>query len=266
MASNARQTLFWNSVPAKSSFTVNFRRLPAKYARRCAALPASQCGPASDRTPVRACGTPRFRPGCHAVQRRQGRSYSVAPDQLRCGVSIYFPRPWYQVGIPGMVNTAKGQTLIDSSGKKPQVIVKLPANFAGRNVPDLSVNSDADTGYTIFYTSDQNGFDATCFERQPEIGGPDRARRQSDCRPPITSWCAGPAVGILIRARPSIARPAAPSSPRRAPHESCRTPAVSAPPRGGHRDAEKPGGVCRIRPQRRTRKGPDLPPATVDCS
>jgi kumamolisin len=96
------------------------------------------------------------------------------------------------VGIPGMVNTAKGQTLIDSSGKKPQVVVKLPANFAGRNVPDLSVNSDPDTGYTIFYTSDQNGFEVETF-----IGGTSFASPQLNGVTALFDQALGGRVGLL---------------------------------------------------------------------
>lgn len=61
---------------------------------------------------------------------------------------------------------AGGQALIDTTRKPPQLIFKLPANFAGRNVPDISLNADPDTGYVIWYTSDQNGFEIEQF-----IGG-----------------------------------------------------------------------------------------------
>jgi kumamolisin len=75
------------------------------------------------------------------------------------GVSTVFRIPTYQVGIAGMAVTEPGQELIDTSQTPPAVIAKLPAGFPGRNVPDLSVNADPQTGYTIYYTSDVSGFE-----------------------------------------------------------------------------------------------------------
>jgi kumamolisin len=80
------------------------------------------------------------------------------------GVSSYFPRPLYQLGIPGMLNTEPGQVQItfmvnDQTGSAtPDLRLVLPTHFAGRNIPDLSLNSDPETGYTVFYTSDVSGF------------------------------------------------------------------------------------------------------------
>jgi kumamolisin len=82
------------------------------------------------------------------------------------GVSVFMPRPFYQYFVPGVINSASGQALFDETKKPPQLIFKLPANFAGRNVPDISLNADPDTGYVIWYTSDQNGFEIEQF-----IGG-----------------------------------------------------------------------------------------------
>jgi kumamolisin len=82
------------------------------------------------------------------------------------GVSVFMPRPFYQYFVPGVINSASGQALFDETQKPPQLIFKLPANFAGRNVPDISLNADPDTGYVIWYTSDVNGFEVEQF-----IGG-----------------------------------------------------------------------------------------------
>jgi kumamolisin len=79
------------------------------------------------------------------------------------GVSIYFRRPFYQQGIPGMADTQPGQALYDDSQSPPALIAALPAGFPGRNIPDLSVNSDPDTGYTIWYTSSSSGFGVLTF-------------------------------------------------------------------------------------------------------
>jgi kumamolisin len=97
------------------------------------------------------------------------------PDPVDCGifpvgggggVSVFMPRPFYQYFVPGVINSASGQALVDETQTPPQLIFKLPANFAGRNVPDISLNADPDTGYVIWYTSDQNGFEIEQF-----IGG-----------------------------------------------------------------------------------------------
>jgi kumamolisin len=79
------------------------------------------------------------------------------------GISIYFRRPFYQQGIPGMVNTEPHQKLYDESQSPPLLIAALPAGFPGRNVPDLSVNSDPDTGYAVWYTSSSSGFSVEDF-------------------------------------------------------------------------------------------------------
>ena len=97
------------------------------------------------------------------------------PDPVSCGtfpagggggVSVFMPRPFYQYFVPGIINSPRGQALFDETQTPPQLIFKLPANFAGRNVPDISLNGDPDTGYVIWYTSDQNGFEVETF-----IGG-----------------------------------------------------------------------------------------------
>jgi kumamolisin len=74
------------------------------------------------------------------------------------GVSAYVGLPIYQVGIPGIQRTAPGQTLLDYTQTPPALVVTLPAGFLGRNVPDISLNSDPLTGYVAYYTSDVTGF------------------------------------------------------------------------------------------------------------
>lgn len=79
------------------------------------------------------------------------------------GVSVFMPRPFYQYFVPGINNSPAGQALFDETKTPPQLIFKLPAHFAGRNVPDISLNADPDTGYVIWYTSDQSGFAVDTF-------------------------------------------------------------------------------------------------------
>ncbi|MGA2552911.1 MAG: S53 family serine peptidase, partial [Burkholderiaceae bacterium] len=74
------------------------------------------------------------------------------------GISPFMPLPFYQRGITGILDTAPGQRLLDYSQTPPAPVVTLPAKFRGRNVPDLSLNSDPETGYVIYYTSSATGF------------------------------------------------------------------------------------------------------------
>ena len=73
-----------------------------------------------------------------------------------------------------MRNTEPGQRLVDRTTKPPTLIVKLPANYRGRNLPDVSLNADPETGYVIPYTSSQVGFIVDSF-----IGGTSFTARRS---------------------------------------------------------------------------------------
>jgi kumamolisin len=79
------------------------------------------------------------------------------------GVSFEFGLPFYQAGIAGMQKTQPNQSFIDEDVIPPQTLVDIPADFAGRNVPDISFNADPDTGYILFYTSDKTGFSKETF-------------------------------------------------------------------------------------------------------
>jgi kumamolisin len=79
------------------------------------------------------------------------------------GVSVLTERPFYQVGIAGMRNSVRNQSLLDLTQDPPADLADLPGNFAGRNVPDISLNADPDTGYILPYTSDQTGFSVEEF-------------------------------------------------------------------------------------------------------
>lgn len=74
------------------------------------------------------------------------------------GVSIEFPVPAYQTGILGTRTSEPLQVF--RAGQNFEGIglqYTLPAFYAGRNVPDVSFNADPETGYIIYYTSDQSG-------------------------------------------------------------------------------------------------------------
>jgi subtilase family serine protease len=107
------------------------------------------------------------------------------------GVSVYWPRPWYQYGTPGMQNSVAGQSFIQyltpeqagtfnvcgtSASAPPYDCLDLIAGFAGRNVPDISMNADPETGYRVYCTvcgfsgNVQTGYGGTSFVA-PQLNG-----------------------------------------------------------------------------------------------
>jgi kumamolisin len=74
------------------------------------------------------------------------------------GVSSFFPMPNYQKNVAGMAVTEAGQSLTDETQVPPVTYVTLPTGFKGRNVPDVSLNADPETGYAVDYTSDTGEF------------------------------------------------------------------------------------------------------------
>jgi kumamolisin len=90
------------------------------------------------------------------------------PDPIACGifpggsgggVSILFGKPLYQYFLPGVQRSQPGQNWL----LEGELVYKLPANFPGRNVPDVSFNADPETGYVVYYTSDKFGFGIDAF-------------------------------------------------------------------------------------------------------
>jgi subtilase family serine protease len=82
------------------------------------------------------------------------------------GVSVEFPTPFYQAFTSGVQRSQPGQSFITYTTTPPTDYFDLPAHYPGRNLPDISANADPDTGYIIYYTSDQNGPEILTF-----IGG-----------------------------------------------------------------------------------------------
>jgi subtilase family serine protease len=81
---------------------------------------------------------------------------------------VFFKTPFYQEFTPGIRRSAPNQSVIDYVGvftgiPTPTLLYTLPANYPGRNLPDVSANADPDTGYQIYYTSDQSGFGIYIF-------------------------------------------------------------------------------------------------------
>jgi len=108
------------------------------------------------------------------------------------GVSSYVPLPFYQFGIPGIQSTAFGQTQLDYSQTPPAFVVTLPGGFRGRNVPDLSLNSDPQTGYQVYYTDDQG-----VFSVQTGWGGTSFAAPQFNGVTALFNQAVGRRVGLL---------------------------------------------------------------------
>jgi subtilase family serine protease len=89
------------------------------------------------------------------------------------GVSSLWKLPWYQQGVAGIRTTEPGQSLEDLTTDPPTDYLDLPANFAGRNLPDLSMNADWATGYWIMSTADGGfspGWGGTSFVA-PQLNG-----------------------------------------------------------------------------------------------
>jgi kumamolisin len=117
------------------------------------------------------------------------------------GVSSYVPLPFYQYGIPGIERTAFGQTQLDYSQTPAAFVVTLPGGFPGRNVPDISLNSDPQTGYQVYYTDDKG-----VFSVQTGWGGTSFAAPQFNGVTALFNQAVGRRVGLLNFALYDLAR------------------------------------------------------------
>jgi len=88
------------------------------------------------------------------------------------GVSFEFALPFYQLGLRGIQKTQPDQSLVYEDAIPPQTIFDIPANYAGRNVPDISFNADPNTGYVVYYTSDEYGFGEFTFNGGTSFAAP----------------------------------------------------------------------------------------------
>lgn len=95
------------------------------------------------------------------------------------GVSIFWPTPLYQQFTPGIRKSEKNQTWLNAS---LGVNYTLPANFKGRNVPDVSLNADPESGYSFVSSTDGSGLligeGGTSFVA-PQLNGITALLRQS---------------------------------------------------------------------------------------
>jgi kumamolisin len=109
------------------------------------------------------------------------------------GVSSFFPIPANQLGIAGTQLTQPGQTFTETatSTSPATVLFAFPANFPGRNVPDVSFNADPETGYVVDYTSSVTGFG------QLHAGGTSFVAPQLNGVTALLSENAGHRLGLL---------------------------------------------------------------------
>lgn len=94
------------------------------------------------------------------------------------GVSVVWPQPAYQNGVPGIRRSEPNQVLTftpDPVGapSAQTYLYTVRANVKGRNLPDISLNSDPQTGYLVYSTPDggiQNSYGGTSFAA-PQLNG-----------------------------------------------------------------------------------------------
>ncbi|MGH8319686.1 MAG: S53 family peptidase [Steroidobacteraceae bacterium] len=83
---------------------------------------------------------------------------SIFPAGGGGGVSSFWSIPAYQQSFNGMRLTQPGQSLYYfpnyPSKKGAQDLIDLPGYFSGRNLPDLSLNADPETGYIVVDCTD----------------------------------------------------------------------------------------------------------------
>ena len=101
----------------------------------------------------RAWGWDYLAPLCNALGDPDPVDCGIFPAGTGGGVSVVFPVPFYQFFVNGTQTSQPGQLLFDQSQSPAQLLFKLPARFPGRNLPDVSLNADPQTGYIIPYTS-----------------------------------------------------------------------------------------------------------------
>ncbi|MBS0448367.1 MAG: S8/S53 family peptidase [Proteobacteria bacterium] len=83
---------------------------------------------------------------------------NIYPVGAGGGVSVNYALPSYQQALPGTMTSAPGQSLfcfISPAKGQPctpgEDLADLPGGFAGRNVPDLSLDADPETGFSMYY-------------------------------------------------------------------------------------------------------------------
>lgn len=99
-------------------------------------------------------------------------SCGIYPAGSGGGVSVFFGLPGYQSELPGVGRSQPDQVWQSTAAVASAIGITatyfaLPEHYSGRNVPDVSLNADPDTGYVIFYTPSATGV----LEIEPGWGG-----------------------------------------------------------------------------------------------
>jgi subtilase family serine protease len=130
------------------------------------------------------------------------------------GVSIEFPVPSYQVGVAGVKKSEPDQQLLYLDTVPPSLIYTLPANYAGRNVPDVSMNADPYTGYVIGYTSSASG---SSYGLYNEYGGTSFVAPELNGVTQLLAQNAGGRLGLLNETLYALSKTATGYSGKSAP-------------------------------------------------
>ena len=90
------------------------------------------------------------------------------------GVSVYWHTPFYQLFTSGIrISETKQSLSYNDPTAGPTTLLQLPARFNGRNVPDIALNADPETGYSYVSTYDgglNTGEGGTSFVA-PQLNG-----------------------------------------------------------------------------------------------
>ena len=106
----------------------------------------------------------------------QGKSSVIGvPDVFSTGggggVSSYWALPWYQGDTKGITSTKSDQNLTENTGSGNIVQYVLPANFTGRNTPDISTNADPESGYQYIEEGAVSNFYGGTSFVAPQLNG-----------------------------------------------------------------------------------------------
>ncbi len=95
------------------------------------------------------------------------------------GVSVYWRKPLYQFFTWGTRRSERHQALTyNDPATGPFTYLKLPAHFRGRNVPDISLNADPETGYLLTFQGGLFSSGGTSFV-SPQLNGITALLRES---------------------------------------------------------------------------------------
>jgi len=90
------------------------------------------------------------------------------------GVSVFYPLPSYQAGLTGVMTSASAQSwfvgpVITGAGWEDWA--DLPAGYAGRNLPDVSLNADPYSGYGVLVDGAYSTFSGGTSFVSPQLNG-----------------------------------------------------------------------------------------------